>query len=98
MEGGWCLGLLTALLVSAFYSALSGWICGYLVETIFDQLQPLHTTEQATVHFKELLRNPLWGLSYHFIFLEVSVVLIYAGLRMQNPDAYSILDVAHLSC
>src|SRR4051812_48299951 len=26
--------LMTALLVSAFYSALSGWICGYLVEAI----------------------------------------------------------------
>ncbi|MCE2982629.1 MAG: sodium-dependent transporter [Parachlamydia sp.] len=77
--GAWI--LLTALLVSAFYSALSGWICGYLVEAIFDQLQPLHTTELATVHFKELLRTPLWGLSYHFIFLGVSVVLVYAGLR-----------------
>lgn len=77
--GAWV--LLTALLVSAFYSALSGWICGYLVEAIFDQLQPLHTTELATVHFKELLRTPLWGLSYHFIFLGVSVVLVYAGLR-----------------
>lgn len=77
--GAWV--LLTALLVSAFYSALSGWICGYLVEAVFDKLQPLQTTELATVHFKELLRTPLWGLSYHFIFLGLSVVLVYAGLR-----------------
>jgi NSS family neurotransmitter:Na+ symporter len=73
--------LLTALLVSAFYSALSGWICGYLIEAIFDRLQSLHTSELATVHFKQLLRTPLWGLSYHFIFLAISVALVYTGLR-----------------
>lgn len=77
--GAWV--LLTALLIAAFYSALSGWICGYLVEAILGQLQPLHTTELATVHFKKLLKTPLWGLSYHFIFLGISVVLVYAGLR-----------------
>lgn len=73
--------LLCALLVSAFYSAISGWICGYLVEAIFNQLGELHTTELATTHFKGLLKTPLWGLSYHFIFLGVSVALVYAGLR-----------------
>jgi NSS family neurotransmitter:Na+ symporter len=77
--GAWV--LLTALLVSAFYSALSGWICGYLVEAIFDRLQPLHTSELATEHFKMLLATPLWGLSYHFVFLGLSVALVYAGLR-----------------
>ncbi len=77
--GAWV--LLTALLVSAFYSALSGWICGYLVEAIFYRLQPLHTTELATAHFKGLLGTPLWGLSYHFVFLGLSVAFVYAGLR-----------------
>lgn len=77
--GAWV--LFTALLISAFYSALSGWICGYLVEAIFNLLQPLHTAELATVHFKTLLQNPWWGLSYHCIFLGISVALVYVGLR-----------------
>lgn len=77
--GAWV--LLTALLVSAFYSALSGWICGYLVEAIFNELQPLHTTELATAHFKGLLNHPLWSVGYHFVFLGISVALVYAGLR-----------------
>lgn len=78
-SGAWVLG--TALLVAAFYSALSGWICGYLVEAVFDRLQTLHTTESATIRFKELLRTPLWGLGYHFVFLGLSVALVYSGLR-----------------
>ncbi len=87
--GAWV--LLTALLVSAFYSALSGWICGYLVEAIFNRLQSLHTSELATVHFKELLGSPLWGLSYHLVFLSISVGLVYAGLRQGIERGCKIL-------
>ncbi|MBX9924002.1 MAG: sodium-dependent transporter [Rhabdochlamydiaceae bacterium] len=73
--------LLTALLVSAFYSAISGWICGYLIEAIAGRIQALQTSDLATTHFKDLLKNPLWGLGYHFIFLGTSLALVYAGLR-----------------
>lgn len=77
--GAWV--LFTALLVSAFYSALSGWICGYLVEAIFGGLQSLDTPELASRHFHELMSNPFWGLGYHFVFLGLSVAVVYAGLR-----------------
>lgn len=77
--GGWV--LLTALLVSAFYSALSGWICGYLVEAFRGNLEQLQTSPLATAHFKGLLSSPFWGLSYHFVFLALSVALVYAGVR-----------------
>lgn len=73
--------LLTALLVSAFYSALSGWICGYLVEAFSGRLEPLRTPELASIHWKSLLHSPLWGFGYHFVFLGLSVLLVYAGLR-----------------
>lgn len=77
--GAWV--LFTALLISAFYSAISGWICGYLIEAILGQLHSLQTADLATLHFKGLLKNPWWGLGYHFIFLGLSVALVYAGLR-----------------
>lgn len=77
--GAWV--LFTALLISAFYSALSGWILGYLVEAIFNELHVLHTLDLASLHFKQLLTTPWWGLSYHFIFLSISVALVYAGLK-----------------
>ncbi len=77
--GAWV--LMTAFLVSAFYSALSGWICGYLVEAVMNNLSGLHTSELATSHFKGLLASPLWALGYHFVFLTVSVMVVYAGLR-----------------
>ncbi len=77
--GAWV--LVTALLVSAFYSALSGWICGYLIEALSGHIQMLTTSELATAHFKALLKTPLWGLLYHFIFLAFSLTLVYAGLR-----------------
>lgn len=87
--GAWV--LLTALLVSAFYSAISGWICGYLVEALFGQLHSLHTSELATAHFKMLLGSPLWGLGYHFVFLGLSVAMVYAGLRQGIERGCKIL-------
>jgi neurotransmitter:Na+ symporter, NSS family len=87
--GGWV--LLTALLVSAFYSALSGWICGYLVEAIMNRLHSLNTSELATAHFNQLLRTPLWGLGYHLVFIGLSVALVYAGLRQGIERGCKIL-------
>lgn len=78
-NGAWT--LMTALIVSAFYSALSGWICGYLVEAVLNNLSSLHTSELATSHFKGLLASPLWAIGYHLAFLSASVMVVYAGLR-----------------
>lgn len=78
-SGLWILS--TALIVSAFYSALSGWVFGYFVEAVFNRFDALHTTVQATEHFNTLLVNPLWGVGYHFLFLSLSVGIVYVGLR-----------------
>ncbi len=78
-SGAWI--LMTALVVSAFYSALSGWICGYLVEACFNELEPLKTSVLASTHFKELLGTAWWTLGYHFVFLLLAVSVVYAGLR-----------------
>lgn len=87
--GSWV--LFTALIISAFYSALSGWICGYLVEAFIGKLQTLQTAELATGHFHDLLKRPLWGLGYHFVFLGASVSLVYAGLRQGIERGCKIL-------
>lgn len=78
-SGGWI--LLTALIVSSFYSAFSGWILGYLVEAFMGNLNHLHSPNLAQEHFSMLLGTPTWGVSYHFAFLLLSVGIVYAGLR-----------------
>lgn len=71
----------TAFIVSAFYSALAGWLCGYLVEAVSFKLQGLHTHELASGHFQNLLENPWWAVGYHFLFMFLSALVVYAGLR-----------------
>lgn len=83
--------LFTALIVSSFYSALSGWICGYVVEAISGRLRELETPSMAKVHFHDLLKNPSWGLSYHALFLGGSVALLYAGVRRGIEKGCKIL-------
>lgn len=83
--------LLTALVVSSFYSALSGWICGYVIEAMTGRLQSLQTTAIAQEHFNSLLQHPGWGLGYHAVFLGSSVALLYAGVRQGIEKGCKIL-------
>lgn len=73
--------IFTAFIVSAFYSSLAGWLCGYLVEAASYRLQTLHSHELASSHFENLLSNPWWAVGYHFLFLSLSATVVYLGLR-----------------
>lgn len=71
----------TAFIVTAFYSSLAGWLCGYLVEAVASRLGHLTTPELSASHFHGLLSNPWWTVGYHFVFICLSVTVVYAGLR-----------------
>lgn len=73
--------ILTGFLVSGFYSAIAGWILGYLVESILGNITHFTSIEQASDHFSSLIQSPLWGVGFHFIFLFISSAILYLGVR-----------------
>jgi NSS family neurotransmitter:Na+ symporter len=72
--------IVTGFLVSSFYSAVAGWILGYLVEAFRGTISSFQSPEQASTHFTSLLEHPLWGLSFHFFFLVLCVSVLYLGV------------------
>lgn len=72
--------ILTGFLVSSFYSAVAGWILGYLIESFRGTISSFTSPEQAEVHFSSLLAHPLWGLTFHFCFLVLCVTVLYLGV------------------
>lgn len=72
--------ILTGFIVSTFYSAVAGWILGYLIESIRGTVSSFTSPEQAAGHFEGLLHHPLWGLSFHFFFLVLCVSVLYLGV------------------
>lgn len=82
---GWAwagkLTILTGFIVSAFYSAVAGWILGYLVEAVSGRISSFGSTEAVVSHHQSLMDNPLWGLSFHFFFLLVCLGVLLLGVR-----------------
>lgn len=80
---GWMgkLTILTGFIVSAFYSAVAGWILGYLFEAAGGQISSFDNSAAAALHYTNLMQNPWWGLSFHALFLTASAAVLYLGVR-----------------
>lgn len=80
---GWAgnLTILTGFIVSAFYSAVAGWILGYLIEALRGNLTHFHSAAETSAHYESLLANPWWGLGFHFLFLASCIGVLYLGVR-----------------
>jgi neurotransmitter:Na+ symporter, NSS family len=85
--GGWPwewagkLTIFTGFLVSSFYSAVAGWILGYLVESLKGNITDFNSKVQSSAHFGTLVDNPYWGISFHFLFLLLCTAVLYLGVR-----------------
>lgn len=84
------LTILTGFLVSTFYSAVAGWVLGYLFEAIMGQLT-FSTTEQAASHFDSLTAHPFWGVGFHFLFMASCLAVVYCGVKNGIERANKIL-------
>lgn len=73
--------IITGFIVSSFYSAVAGWILGYLCEAIRGNITNFESTEHAVVHYQSLMENPWWGLTFHFLFLLFCVGVLFLGVR-----------------
>ncbi len=73
--------IITGFLVSSFYSAVAGWILGYLVEALRGNITNLDTASNAVFHYHSLVQNPLWGIGFHALFLIICGLVLYLGVR-----------------
>ncbi len=80
---GWAgkMTILTGFLVSAFYSAVAGWIFGYLIEAVSGNLHAFSTPLEAAQYYEGLVGNPYWGVFFHFLFLLCCIAILYFGVR-----------------
>lgn len=73
--------ILTGFIVSSFYSAVAGWILGYLFEAFIGNVSSFSTANEAVIHYESLMSHPLWGLTFHLLFMILSVGVLFLGVR-----------------
>lgn len=80
---GWAgkLTIVTGFIVSAFYSAVAGWILGYLIEAIKGNASNFANSADVVSHYQTLMDSPIWGLSFHFFFLLICTSVLLLGVR-----------------
>lgn len=78
---GGTLTILTGFIVSSFYSAVAGWILGYLVEALLGKVTHFQNSVDAGIHYTSLMSNPFWCVGFHFLFLLCCVGVLYLGVR-----------------
>lgn len=71
----------TGFIVSAFYSAIAGWIVGYLFEAVMGHVTHFETTEAAAQYYVHLMSRPLWGLSFHGLFMIACTFVLFFGIK-----------------
>ena len=73
--------VLTGFVVASFYSAMAGWILGYLIEAIRGNLTGFMTAAQASEHYYGLITSPWWAVSFHTAFLGICLLVLVTGVR-----------------
>lgn len=75
------LTVFTGFFVSAFYSAVAGWILGYLVEAISGRASNFTSPESVIEYHQTLMNSPWWGLSFHLCFILACIGVLLLGVR-----------------
>jgi NSS family neurotransmitter:Na+ symporter len=80
---GWAgkITIATGFIVSAFYSAVAGWIFGYLIEALKGNISSFENSKHVISHYETLMDNPFWGLGFHFFFLLACISVLALGVR-----------------
>lgn len=73
--------ILIGILTASFYSALAGWILGYLLESINGNFSTFQNISDSINHYNGLLQSPYWASIFHALFLCICVGILYSGVK-----------------
>ncbi len=72
---------LTGLIILSYYNVVAGWSAGYVIESVAGHISSFTSSGDAAAHFEGLITNPVWILSFQFIFVLAGGLVVYFGVR-----------------
>jgi len=75
------MGILASFLILSFYCVVAGWSLGYIYEAASGVFYDFTAPAVAGQHFEELVSNPIWILGCHFVFIIISMLIVYRGVQ-----------------
>jgi NSS family neurotransmitter:Na+ symporter len=74
------IGVIAGFVILAFYSVVAGWTLAYIVKAATGGLQ-FADSAAATATFVGFVTNPLLGVTCHFVFMVLCVLIVYRGVQ-----------------
>ncbi|MEA1986628.1 MAG: sodium-dependent transporter [Candidatus Marinimicrobia bacterium] len=84
------MGILTAFVILSYYNVVAGWSLGYFFEAIKGTFNDFSSVEIASEYFGNHIANTKWIISWQFIFILLSVYVVFSGVR-KGIEKYSKL-------
>jgi len=81
------MGITAAFVILAFYTTISGWTLAYIVKSVGNVFQGASGAEVSQV-FEEFHRGTFWPLFYQAVFLIITVLIVFAGVK-RGIEAYN---------
>jgi NSS family neurotransmitter:Na+ symporter len=80
LTGG--LGVLAGFLILSFYAVIGGWILIYLWDSITGLLtsQGMNTLTALNEHFTNRTTDPMYSILFYFIFMALTIFIVYKGI------------------
>lgn len=75
------MGVVAGFIILSFYTIVAGWTLGYIYESITGQLMQYSVSEVAENHFNDLTHNSFWNVSMLAIFMGLTIVIVYFGVK-----------------
>lgn len=83
------LGVLAGFCILSYYNAIAGWSLGYIVESILGK--SLGSPEEVALTFASRVASPYWTIGVHFIFMLLTVAIIYFGVTRGIEKASKVM-------
>jgi NSS family neurotransmitter:Na+ symporter len=84
------MGMLTGLLILAFYSVIGGWVLSFILEAAKGSFTEI-TATQSTANFNNLLASPISLLFWHSVFMCLTMGVVAHGVNSGLEKANNIL-------
>ncbi|HQS44357.1 MAG: sodium-dependent transporter, partial [Methylotenera sp. 24-45-7] len=84
------MGMLTGLLILAFYSVIGGWVLSFILEAAKGSFTEI-TATQSTANFNKLRASPISLLFWHSVFMCLTMGVVAHGVNSGLEKANNIL-------
>lgn len=75
------MGVIAGFVILSFYSVVAGWSTGYIVEAVTNKFSLYGETTTALEHFNSLVGDPVWIVGFDFVFMAISMLIVYFGVN-----------------